>query len=310
MASCSRCQGAKVVKCPNCGGETVGTPEVSTSGWMTRTVDGKVIVTAYFLNKEDIGVYGKPTAELLSTSQKSYKASAQSMFFPPHEQVEATIIIDGISFADYSYFLSQQFLRPVVTVSDLENVVCSVCGGDGYIVCPDCGGVDVDDGRDQTDNTIIDSGGRQREDVSVSLPFDWPLLIIGIVAAAAVGAVVVTRVRRVTEKDLRKYSSTKFHNWVVQRLGGKVASPGDSRMGIDGYTAEGHPIKIMQSDNIGRNAIDNFASVLSRTKTKNGLIVAFSFSDDVYRGLVRAKRNYRIEIRKVTISELVSSRKM
>ena len=87
-----------------------------------------------------------------------------------------------------------------------------------------------------------------------------------------------------------------------------MASQRESSMGIDGYTAEGIPILIKQSENVGANVIDSFASVIGRQNVRNGIVVAFSFSDDIYRGIVRAKRNYRIDIKKVTVKELIARR--
>ena len=186
---------------------------------------------------------------------------------------------------------------------------CSVCGGTGYITCPECGGIAIDlEEGNQIDNDINYGKGKQTEDPGISLPFDWT--IIGVSAAAAVtmvGYVLVKR-KKVSEKDLRRLSYNEFQKWVIQRLGGKTSSPDYSHMGIDGFTAEGHPIKIVQSDTVDGNVIDSFASVIGRQNARNGIVVAFSFSDDIYRGIVRAKRNYRIDIKKVSVKELILGR--
>ena len=133
---------------------------------------------------------------------------------------------------------------------------------------------------------------------------------MGIVAGVVIAAVVIVKRKKVTEKDLKKLSSDEFQKWVIQRLSGNPSSLRDARLGIDAYTAEGHPIQIKPSDNIGRNEIDTFASIMGRVKAKNGIVVAFSFRDDVYRGIVRARVNYGIEIQKVTVKELIESRRI
>ena len=309
MAQCSTCQGTGKVVCPYCEGETLGKPNVVLSGWILRTSEGKVFVIGFFLNNEDFGVYGTPVAEVKSETQTSYTNSSPRTYFPPHEPINTTITIGRINQIDYSYFSNEQFLRPIITVTELDDITCSVCNGTGFVTCPECGDALIDiGGEDQIDDPTID--GETKEEISISFPFDWTIIGVGAVAAEAIAAFVLVKRKKVTEKDLRGLSSNEFQNWVIQRLLGKASSPRDSRIGTDGYTAEGHPIKIMQSDNIGGNVIDNFASVIGRIKAKNGIVVAFSFSDDVYRGIVRAKRNYRIEIKKVTVKELIESRQI
>jgi len=310
MATCPTCQGTGKVVCPNCDGDALVKPTIATLGWTIRTGDEKVFVTGFFQNKEDFGVYGTPIAEVEGPTKTYTNASART-YFPPHEVIEIIITIEVGS--DYGYFSNEQFLRPLVTVSEVDDITCPVCNGTGFVTCPECGGALIDGGEgEQEKDVIIDREGReQKEDVSISFPVDWTMVGVGVIAVVAIAVVVVVRRKKVTENDLRKLPSNEFQNWVIQRLLGKASSLRDSRArGIDAYTAEGHPIQIKQSDNIGRNVIDNFASVMGQIKAKNGIVVAFSFSDDVYRGIVRARRNYGIEIKKVTVKELIESRGM
>jgi hypothetical protein len=183
---------------------------------------------------------------------------------------------------------------------------CPFCGGTGYTPCPECGGIAIDVGEgNQIDDVINDGNGKQMEDVGISLPFEWTIIGVSTVAAVTMGGYFLVKRKKVSEIDLRRLSYNEFQNWVIQRLRGKTSSLEYSRMGIDGFTTEGHPIKIVQSDSVDGNAIDTFASLILRVKEKNGKVVAFGFSDDVYRGIVRAKRNYGIEIEKVTVKELI-----
>ena len=186
-----------------------------------------------------------------------------------------------------------------MSVSEVDDITCPYCDGTGFVICPECGGA------------LIDGGWREpKKVVPVSSPVDWRLVGVGAVATVVIVAIVVVRRKKVTEKDLRRLAPIEFQNWVVQRLSGKASSIRDSRIGIDAYTVEGYPIQIRQSDNIGRNVIENFASVMGRIKAKNGIIIAFSFADDAIRGIVRARINYRVEIKKVTIKELIDSREI
>jgi hypothetical protein len=184
--------------------------------------------------------------------------------------------------------------------------LCPVCDGTGYVTCPECGGVGIDVREgDQINDANIDGGGKKMENVNISLPFDWTFIGVSVVAVVAIGAFVFVKQKKVSEKHLREVSSNEFQNWVVQRFSGKVASQREARIGIDGYTGEGYPILIKQSENIDGNIIDGFASVISKIKASTGIVVGFSFNDDVYREIVRAKRNYRIEIKKVTVKDLI-----
>ena len=264
-----------------------------------------MIVTGTFQNKEDIGVYGTPIAEVDALS-KTYTNSGSPTYFPPHERIEITITIEGIEYNDYQQLSYARIKRGRMILSEIDVSTCPDCDGKGYVTCPECGGaLTVGGGRNQKEGG---TGKKPDGDITTSFTVDWTIVGVGIAAAGAIVAVVVVKKKKVTEKDLRRLTSNEFQNWVVQRLSGKASSLRDSRIGIDAYTAEGHPVQIKQSDNIGRNVIENFASLMGRIRAKNGIIVAFSFSDDVYRGIVRARINYRIEINKVTVKELIENK--
>jgi len=108
-----------------------------------------------------------------------------------------------------------------------------------------------------------------------------------------------------TEKELRKLEPFEFQNWVVQRLFGRVSQKKSADMGIDGYTFEGYPIQVKQSESIGRNVVDNFETAMRRTKSKVGVIIAISFGKGAHEEIARAKRDENLEIKAITVSELV-----
>jgi DNA modification methylase len=110
-----------------------------------------------------------------------------------------------------------------------------------------------------------------------------------------------------TEEDLRKISDTDFQNWAVQRLFGRVSARKTGDMGIDGYTFEGHPIQVKQSDDIGRNVIDNFETAMRRRKAKKGVLVAFSFGKGAYEEIARAKLHDGLEIKALTVREILQT---
>jgi DNA modification methylase len=107
------------------------------------------------------------------------------------------------------------------------------------------------------------------------------------------------------EVELRKLPHFEFQNWVCQRMFGRVSSRKSSDMGIDGYTFEGHPIQVKQSDSVGRNVVDNFETALRRHGDKNGVIVAFSFGKGAYEESARAQLEDGLKITLLTTKELV-----
>jgi hypothetical protein len=108
-----------------------------------------------------------------------------------------------------------------------------------------------------------------------------------------------------TEDDLRKIAPFEFQNWVVKRLYGRVTARKSGDMGIDGTTFEGIPIQVKQSDDIGRNVIDNFETAMRRKKKARGIIVAFSFGKGAYEEIARAKLHDELDIKALAIKELL-----
>jgi DNA modification methylase len=108
-----------------------------------------------------------------------------------------------------------------------------------------------------------------------------------------------------TEDDLRKIAPFEFQNWVVRRLYGRVTARKTGDMGIDGTTFEGIPIQVKQSDDIGRNVIDNFETAIRRKKKAKGIIVAFSFGKGAYEEIARAKLHENLDIEAFSIRELL-----
>lgn len=111
-----------------------------------------------------------------------------------------------------------------------------------------------------------------------------------------------------TEDDLRKLPPFEFQNWVINRLFGRISASKSSDMGIDGYTFEGDPIQVKQSDDIGRNVVDNFETALRRVNKTVGVIVAFSFGKGAYEEIARAKLHDHLEINALTVKELIENR--
>ena len=109
------------------------------------------------------------------------------------------------------------------------------------------------------------------------------------------------------EEDLGKLPPFEFQNWVVRRLYGRVSTRKSSDMGIDGFTFEGYPVQVKQSEDIGRNVIDNFETAMRRQKAKKGVIVAFSFGKGAYEEIARAKLHEELEIEAITVKDLLKN---
>jgi hypothetical protein len=295
--TCPRCHGTgKITEeqtCPTCGGG--GTSETTNvilkrilAGASGTSAHPATSVSGIFHNElADVGVYGVATAQVKS-STVTYTNTSEETYFPPGEDVTVTVIVDGIAYAPY--------LSCTISLSGSSSSTdCPTCNGTGIVTvtvdCPDCDGTGFVAALPAGETNFLVIGG----------------VAVGVVAAVLISAVIVVRRRRVTEESLRRLPPSEFQNWVIQKLSGKSSSQKDSSMGIDGYTVEGYPILAKQSQDVGRNVIDSFASAMGRSRARTGVIVAFSFDKGTFEGIVRAKLHYGFEIKTVTVNELIES---
>jgi hypothetical protein len=118
-----------------------------------------------------------------------------------------------------------------------------------------------------------------------------------------------------TEAEVRKLEPFEFQNWVVidkMRANASRKKVGD--MGLDGYyprsiLTEEAGIQVKQSDNVGRNVVDNFETALKRAGYKKGYIVAFSFSKGAYEEVARIKNKEELEINLIMVKDLLEKKK-
>ncbi|MHB8279340.1 MAG: DNA methyltransferase [Candidatus Humimicrobiaceae bacterium] len=95
----------------------------------------------------------------------------------------------------------------------------------------------------------------------------------------------------VNMEDLKKLPPFEFQNWCIGALGGTVNSKKVGDMGIDGFTFfNRYPIQVKQSENVGRNVVDNFETALQRNKKDKGFIIALSFGKGAYEEAARIKK--------------------
>jgi hypothetical protein len=315
---CTQCKGTGKIAsyegseaCPTCEGSGVLTPTITNKGTIPWVGEGSVYVKGSFQNEEDVKITANVTAEVQSSS-KTYTNSLSNVEFPPHQTIDVTVTIAGISSADYQYFASQRPCpRGRIYVTGAGQVTCPTCGGTGAVssdtsTCPQCDGTGFVTCADCGGTGIAGEG--QNAGTPFSLGSEGVMVGVAVVAAVIIVAVLVVKKRRLTEDSLRKLSPSEFQDWVVQRLSGTVSSTKDSRIGIDGYTSAGYPIQIKQSDDVGKDVIDRFATAMAQSKARTGMVVAFSFGSGAFEGTVRAKLNYRVEIKTMTVKELLESK--
>ena len=131
-----------------------------------------------------------------------------------------------------------------------------------------------------------------------------------------------------TEEDLQKMPPFEFQNWACLALGGFSNAVKSGDFGIDGrvYPADipkragrekgqqssflaevdrWYPIQVKQKAKAGRPDIDSFETALRRDKRTRGYFVAFGFSRDAEHEIKRANRDDGLDIRPITVAELL-----
>ena len=111
-----------------------------------------------------------------------------------------------------------------------------------------------------------------------------------------------------TEKELYKLNPFEFQNWACGMLGARVSSKKSGDKGIDGFIPLTNTvIQVKRSYGVGRNVVDNFETAIRRAKADGGIIVGFGFSKDAYEEAARVKNEEGIDIRLVTVKELIEN---
>jgi DNA modification methylase len=107
-----------------------------------------------------------------------------------------------------------------------------------------------------------------------------------------------------TISELKALEPFEFQNWVINEMKAKQSKKLSSDFGLDGYYdktifTERAGIQVKQSENVGRNVVDNFETALTRGKFKKGFIVAFSFTKGAYEESARVKADLDIKLIKI-----------
>ncbi|GAB6391366.1 MAG: hypothetical protein MdMp014T_0739 [Treponematales bacterium] len=115
---------------------------------------------------------------------------------------------------------------------------------------------------------------------------------------------------------LRKSDAFEFESWIITQYGGVPQNRKGSDQGVDGKTAEGCPVQVKRSENIGVNVVKNFSVSAKqfdkalfeknlKAKKPVGIIIAFSFGKGAVEEAARLKAEEKIIISLVPVEDIV-----
>jgi DNA modification methylase len=115
---------------------------------------------------------------------------------------------------------------------------------------------------------------------------------------------------------LRSKDPSEFESWIIQQFGGVPQNKKGGDRGIDGKAADGSPVQVKRSENIGVNVVKNFsvsAKQFNRQlfekrvadKKPVGYIIAFSFGSGAVEEAARLKLADNIIIGLVKVEDIV-----
>ena len=233
----------------------------------------ETIVTGTFRNNEYVDVYGVATATVTVNETYNEKLSSNRTLVPAQGTTEITITFNDLAFQRYysclMTFTPDPFATPIQSgTNPRATVPASSANGTNY------------------------------SSIGIAI------ISITLIAVGAVTGFMMFKKMRFSEQKLKRFTSSEYQNWILQRLGGHASSGLDARKGIDGFTGTNVPIMIKQSDNIGKLQVQNFMNSIIQARARNGIIVAFGFDGEAQAACDRARMN-RIEIKLATIKELI-----
>jgi hypothetical protein len=107
-----------------------------------------------------------------------------------------------------------------------------------------------------------------------------------------------------TVDELRAIQPFDFQNWVFEKLHGRVNPRKVGDFGVEGWIELDVPTQVKQSDNVGRNVVDNFETAIRRMNKTKGVIAAFSFGSGAYAEVARAHNEENL-IKLKTVDEIL-----
>lgn len=113
-----------------------------------------------------------------------------------------------------------------------------------------------------------------------------------------------------TLTELKNLEPFEFQNWVINEMQAKQSKRTVANGGLDGHIdrslySEEAGIQVKQSENVGRNIVDNFETALERKKYKKGYIVGFGFTKGAHEEAARVKEEKGLYIKLITVEDLL-----
>ncbi len=126
----------------------------------------------------------------------------------------------------------------------------------------------------------------------------------------------IVKLHKYDYETLFTKNAFEFETWIIDQFGGIGNTKQKGDFGIDGKTRENVPIQVKQSENIGRNVVDNFKSACERSdkqiferQKQNGkeigTIIAFSFNKGAIQEVARLKNDENLIINLVQVADIV-----
>lgn len=114
-----------------------------------------------------------------------------------------------------------------------------------------------------------------------------------------------------TIEELKKIHHFEFQNWVFDRLYGRVNPRKTGDLGIDGWIELDIPTQVKQYDRVGRVEVDKLETAIERFygyhDGTRGVLIGFSFTRDAHDEVARAKLKKKMEIRLMTVKEILDT---
>ena len=126
----------------------------------------------------------------------------------------------------------------------------------------------------------------------------------------------VVQLQKYDWDELKAKDAFDFESWIVQQYGGYSNQKQRGDSGIDGKMPDNTPIQVKQSDDVGRNVVDNFLSAIQRydkklfnnnikNKERVGILIAFSFGSGAVEEVSRLKNQENVIIDLVTVEKII-----
>jgi DNA modification methylase len=111
-------------------------------------------------------------------------------------------------------------------------------------------------------------------------------------------------------EELKLLHPFEFQNWVFDALHGRVNPRRTGDLGIDGWVEMGVPTQVKQYEHVGRVEVDKLETAIERfygkTSGTKGVLIGFSFTNDAFEEVARAKSKKDMEINLLTVQDILN----